>query len=300
MPQQPHRPEALAWQIFLGSWAVRRGLLTAHQLRSSAWVRILHDVYADARLDRDHELKCRAAALCLPPLAVFSGPSAARLDGLGYAAGFSDEVHVTVPTKVRVGPRLGLRIHSTDLDPLDSITRDGLPRTVPARTAWDVGAWLDPVPAVAIIDGLLARGLVEAAELTALADRYADRPWPGSRRARRAFALADPGALGPAESRLRVRLLLARLPRPVPRPAIRLASGLVLHPDLAWPQYRVALETDGWYTDPGPIQRDRRRLDPLVAAGWIVVHVTSQHLRREFPAVVRQLREALVHRGWRP
>jgi hypothetical protein len=37
----------------------------------------------------------------------------------------------------------------------------------------------------------------------------------------------------------------------------------------------------------------------LVASGWLVLHVTSRRLHGEFPAVLREVREALVSRGWR-
>ncbi|HET6214619.1 MAG TPA: hypothetical protein VFE14_17270 [Micromonosporaceae bacterium] len=45
-------------------------------------------MYADARLDRDHELACRAVALRLPPGVAIAGPSAAYLHGIEFAAGY--------------------------------------------------------------------------------------------------------------------------------------------------------------------------------------------------------------------
>lgn len=297
MPPQPHRPETLAWQIFPGSEAIRRGLLTEHQLRGSAWVRLSQDVYADARLERDHALRCRGVALRLPPAAVLAGPSAASLYGVGYAAGFADDVHVIVPVKERIGPRRGLRVHTTHLDYLDITVRDGLTLTTPARTAWDLAGWLDVVPAVVAIDGLLGRGLLDAAGLDAVLGRYSG---PGSRRARRAFRLADGRAQSPPESSLRVRLVLAGFPPPVPQHPVRVPGGFVAHPDLAWPEYRVAIEYDGhWHGDPDQLHRDRRRLNQLTAAGWVVLHVTSRRLHRDFAGLVGEVAETLRARGWR-
>ena len=94
MPPQPHRPPDLEWRVFRGADAVRRGLLTEHQLRSQAWIRLRQDVYADARLDRDHALVCRAVALRTPPGVLLAGPSAAYLHGVDHAAAFTDDVHV--------------------------------------------------------------------------------------------------------------------------------------------------------------------------------------------------------------
>ncbi|TDC78058.1 hypothetical protein E1193_21420 [Micromonospora sp. KC606] len=395
MPPLAHRPTALAWQVFRGSDAVRRGLLTVHQLRSSAWVQLRHDVYADARLDRDHGLACRAVGLRLPPDAMVAGPSAAYLHGVEHAAGFTDDVHVLAPVGTGLRSRRGLRVHTT-LQPLrvatvpasgtyspiapptaragrpavpaTAVTRAGPahaaaaarpirrsaepsadsldprshagddpvrlstdgdascrsigdgtvpsrvgptpssvalpapsgvpPRTGPAHAAWETAAWLEPVRAVGIVDSLLGQGLTTRAELAEVAGRCATRP--GGSRAQRVFDLADPGAQSPPESHLRVRLVLAGLPRPVTQLPVHLPSGLILHPDLAWPEFRVAVEYDGaWHADPDQLHRDRRRLNQFAGAGWFVLHVTGRRLREDFPAVVREVRAALSERGWR-
>ncbi|MDG4835510.1 DUF559 domain-containing protein [Micromonospora sp. WMMD967] len=173
-----------------------------------------------------------------------------------------------------------------------------IPRSDPARAAWETAVWLDPLRAIAIIDSLLGQGLTDRDALAAMADRNADRP--GGRRARWLFDLADGGAQSPPESHLRVRFILGGLPRPVVQHSIRLPSGVVLHPDLAWPEYRVAVEYDGqWHSDADQLHRDRRRLNLLVSAGWLVLHVTSRRLHGEFPAVLREVRAALASRGWR-
>ncbi|MBQ1072368.1 hypothetical protein KBX06_04185 [Micromonospora sp. C31] len=340
MPPPPHRPGALAWQVFRGSDAIRQGLVTEHQLRSSAWLRLRHDVYADARLHRDHALACRAAVLRLPPEALFAGPSAACLHGVEHAASFADDVHVLVPRGVRLGPQRGLRVHCTGAHrqpagagggpyPTLRTPGDGLrtalrapadgpgspvrpvpggPRVADLRTAgvpastdptsaaWETAVWLEPLRAVGIVDRLLRQGLTSRAALADVAARNADRP--GGRRARWVFELADPGARSAAESELRVRLVLAGLPRPAVRHAVRAASGLVVHADLAWPAYRVAVAQDGRHaeTDAGHLDRIAR----LVGAGWLVLPVTGRRLRQDFPGVLRETRAALGARGWRP
>ncbi len=153
--------------------------------------------------------------------------------------------------------------------------------------------------AVGIIDGLLRTGSVNQAALTTEAARNAGRP--GGRRASWVFGLTDGCAQSPPESHLRVRLMLAGLPRPVAQHPIRVPAGLVLHPDLAWPEFRVAVEYDGqWHADPDRMHLDRRRLNQFVEAGWLVLHVTGRRLLKEFPALVREIRAALVARGWRP
>ncbi|MEH1055758.1 DUF559 domain-containing protein [Micromonospora sp. CPCC 206171] len=177
-------------------------------------------------------------------------------------------------------------------------TAAALPRSDPAQAAWETAAWLEPVRAVGIVDALLGMGLTSRDALAETASRQAHRP--GGRRARRVFDLADPGAQPPPESHLRVRLVLGGLPRPVTRYPVRLPSGLVLHPDLTWPEFRVAVEYDGqWHADSDQLHRDRRRLNQLVAAGWLVLHVTSRRFRNDFPALLGEIRTALAARGWR-
>lgn len=284
--------------MFRGTEAVRRGLLTADQLRSKAWLRVHHDVYADARLDRDHRLTCRAAGLWLPPHAAVAGPSAAYLHGVEHAASFTDAVHVITPPTHRLSPHRGLRIHHTPVDRSEITIRDGVPCTTPTRTAWDVANWLADVPAVTVIDGLLRLRLVDKGDLLILAESRVGRR--GATRAARVFDLADGRAESPPESRLRVRLVLAGLPRPVPQYAISLPNGNTYRVDLAWPEYRVAVEYDGqWHGDPNQIHADRRRLNQLLGAGWIVLHVTSQRLNRDFMGVVREIRAALRARARR-
>jgi hypothetical protein len=299
MPVPPCRPGDLQWRVFRGSDAVHRGLLSRHQLRSGAWVRLRNDVYADARLERDHELACRAAAMTLPPEAVFAGPSAAYLHGVAHAAAAGDDVHVIAPPAHRVSPRCGLRIHGCRLASADVESAPGLRRTAPRRTAWDAAVWLEPIRAVPVVDGLLALGVLRLDDLHEyVRDREGARGW---RRAARVAGLADGGAQSPPESTLRVRLVLAGFPRPVTQHPVRVAGGLVLHPDLAWPRYRVAVEYDGrWHGADDRLDLDRERLNQLVRAGWTVVHVTSRGLNRNFATVVADVRTALMSRGWRP
>ncbi|MGC1212535.1 MAG: hypothetical protein WA890_14845 [Micromonospora sp.] len=303
MPPVAHRPSALAWQVFRGSDVVRRGLLTPHQLRSSAWVRLRHDVYADARFEPDHRLACRAVALRMPPGTLIAGPSAAYLHGVEHAAEFKDDVHVLAPGASGLRSQQGLRVHTThlrqgaDAEPASS-TADTPPRCCPTLAAWQTAAWLDPVRAVGIVDALLARDLTTHAALADVADSNADRP--GGRRARWVFGLTDPAAQSPPASHLRVRLVLAGLPRPVAHHPVQVRSGLVLHPDLAWPEFQIAVEYDGqWHADPDQLHRDRQRLNQLVGAGWLVLHVTSRRLHHDFAALVREVRSALTSRGWR-
>lgn len=87
MPPSAARPLELRGRVFRGSAVVSEGLLTEKQLRSSAWVRLRHDVYADASLPRTHRLLISAVGLTLPARAGFTSRSAAVLWGVSDIAG---------------------------------------------------------------------------------------------------------------------------------------------------------------------------------------------------------------------
>ncbi|MEV0719372.1 hypothetical protein, partial [Asanoa sp. NPDC050611] len=245
------------------------------------------DVYADARLPRDHALMCRASLARLPPDAVvLAGPSAAVAHGVPAAASVSDPVHLILAAGRRVSDQVGTRLHRVRLDPAE-VCRvplagggSSVAVTVPSRTAWDAAVWLALPDAVAVVDALLFQGLVTPASLRAVAARLADRP--GGRRARHTLALADGNARSPAESLLRVRLFLAGLPMALARPPVFAAR-----PPLAWPDFRVAL----WCGGPEPAAETL-----MVDEGWLTLRMSP---RREFADVVREVRAALLGRGWR-
>nr|WP_213455375.1 hypothetical protein [Micromonospora sp. NBRC 107566] len=286
MPPQPHRPPDLQGRVFRGAEAIRRGLLTEHQLRSQAWIRLRQDVYADARLDRDHTLVCRAVALRTPPGIVIAGPSAAYLHGIDHAATFTDDVHIIAPTGTRVSAQRGLRIHVTDLPPNDIIPNTDPPRTTIPRTAWDIALWLPPPRAVAVLDTMLRLGHLDHSDLHHILTQHAGRR--GSRRASLTFDLADGRSPNPTASQLRTRLTMTGLPRPEIEHPITLAPDLVLLPDLAWPTHRVAIEYS------------THRIALLTAAGWLTIHVPPGRTRKDFPNVLREIRQALHRRGWQP
>ncbi len=51
--------------------------------------------------------------------------------------------------------------------------------------------------------------------------------------------------------------------------------------DFAWPGRRLAVEYDGaWHAEVAQFAAARRRLNWLAAAGWRVVFVTAEDLRR--------------------
>ncbi|WP_245160608.1 hypothetical protein [Blastococcus sp. CT_GayMR20] len=270
------------------------GLLTRDQLRSSAWRRLFRGIYADAELADSFGLRIRGARLLAPATAAFSGRTAAFMHGCTGLAGFGTPVELSLPAGVQFGPVEGLRIRRVRLPDADVVRIGTFRVTTGLRTALDIARG-DPLPvAVAALDVMLAAAVVGWGELRAAG--AALRGGRGARRGRQATELADPRAESPPESRLRVLLTLVGL-EPVPQHTVRDATGaFVARVDLAFPAHRVAVEYDGlWHSEDGQFASDRRRLNRLHAAGWIVLHVTAADLY-DPEALVARLRALLAAR----
>ena len=299
----PYRPEALSGRIFQGRAAIDAGLVSRRQLNSRAWQRLFQGVYADSRLKINHATRCAAATeFVLPADSVIAGRSAAKLYG---AAGREDgdPVEALAPRAVVVPSNAGVIVHCGKLAPEDRLQRKHYALTTPVRTCWDLARWLSPVEAVVVIDQLLARGVVTPAQLAAYRlKRRAETPTPrGIRRYERVLELVDGGSQSPQESRVRVRLMLAGVPRPQTQCAIRDRAGTVVaRVDMGWREYCLAVEYDG-FGHVGSFARmghDRQRHNAINDAEWDVVYVTAADLRHDFERIVAQVKAAMRrHRG---
>ncbi|MFP5388779.1 MAG: endonuclease domain-containing protein [Thermoleophilia bacterium] len=95
-------------------------------------------------------------------------------------------------------------------------------------------------------------------------------------------------------SRLEARLfpLLIEEGLPVPRSNVRLqVGGQRIEVDLLWPEQKVVIETDGEKTHGTPMafQRDRKRDQLLLAAGYRIARITWDQVRDESTAVVNRI-----------
>lgn len=270
--------------MFRGSTAVRRGLLTAEQLRSSAWRPLFRGVYIHADHEISHTLRARAAALVVAPGSVVTGVSAAALWGVDLV-GQEDDVELTMPPGSPARRVAGVRLRRAHLAPEVVVQRRGVRVTTPVATAVRVAGHLPGDEAVVAVDRIVGAGLAELPDVRELA---AGSVGPGTAQARTACALADGLAGSPQETRLRLLLHRSGLPAPVAQFVVRDRSGFVARVDLAWPDQRVAVEYDGlWHAEPGQFAADRQRLNRLTAAGWRVVFVTAADLHRPDHLVAR-------------
>lgn len=100
------------------------------------------------------------------------------------------------------------------------------------------------------------------------------------------------------ESLLRLLCVRARLPEPVVGITVAVAGGITLHPDLAYPQWKVVLEyeSDGHRVSKRRFATDIERRELFEAAGWRVIRVTAAHLFGDPDALVRRIRSVIAAR----
>ncbi len=241
--------------------------------------------------------RCRAYAVLLPPGHAFSHVTAAVLHGVPLPRRLAERraLDVVVPAPSRAPQRDGVVGHKVEPERTRIVCAHGLPVTSAAST-WALLATVLEVPdLVAAADHLLTVGLASREEL-----RRELRPGARHvRRARIALELARSGPRSRPETHLRLAILERGLPEPRIEPAVHVSGDLVLHPDLAWPRYRVAVEYEGEYHGAREqLERDVQRAEWMDAAGWTLIRVDHAALTLRGPAVLARIERALRRRGW--
>jgi hypothetical protein len=284
------------WPVaFRGSTAVAAGLVTRGQLRGPRFARLFPDTYVQVTVTPvDLRLRSIAAYRYVEGRGVLSGHSAAEL--LGASCGAPDApAEVTVSGGQR--PHPGLLVHHDRLVPGEIVTVGSVRCTFPPRTAWDLARRGPLVERVVGVDALArAKGFSPDLLLN-----YSAR-FPGARGVDRLFevlSLADRCSGSPMETRLRLLLVLAGLPRPrsqyvVQDPRVRRAVWL----DLAYPEHRVGIEYDGEeHVDPQRVRRDVARATDLVDLGWRIYRYTKDDYYGRPDKIVAQIDRALHPSG---
>jgi very-short-patch-repair endonuclease len=276
-----------AWmEPFLGSQALKLGAVTRSQLRTR-----YRPVFRDVYIARDTELTAstKARAAWLSTGATLAGLSAAAVLGTKWLDG-------AAPAEIVRADRHGqpgIVVRSYLLAGGEVCTVGGMRVTTAARTAFDLGRSLPVARAVPILDALLNATGVKPAHVIAVADLHQGAR--GIRRMRTALDLVDGGSESPQETRLRLLLVAAGLPKPETQIEFR---DLHIRVDMGWREYKVAVEYDGIQHWDNRYQRswDIERIALLEAVGWIVVRVSAEMLSRP-NVIIDRVIAALRERG---
>ena len=168
----------------------------------------------------------------------------------------------------------------------------GLPVTPRVRTVADLGRHLPLVEAVVAIDMALHSRLVTAEQLRRWVETHVG--YRGISRLRQAMGLAEPSVQSPMETRLRLLLILAGLPRPQVQVPLHDDRGRFIgRPDLYYPTQCLALEYDG-SGHRETMTADHRRQNRLINAGYRLLRFTAADVLSTPDSVVRLVRQALV------
>lgn len=277
--------------VFRGSEALAAGLLSRGVLRGPRYRRVFPNVYAPAALIPDLAVRSRAAYLWSNRQGVLSGYSAAELLGAECAPGDAPAELTWWAAHAR--PPSGLLIHQAALEFDEFCTLDGVELTTPLRTAYDLARRESPVESVVAVDALARCGGFKPSAVLHLADRY-----PGARGTLRlpdAIRLSEPAAESPMESRLRMLLVLAGLPRPAVQHTVLDGRGrVVARIDLAYPDRLVAIEYDGanHFTDQRVIS-DGDRATRLADLGWRIYRYYARDVYHRPDRILADIRRAL-------
>lgn len=242
---------------------------------------------------------CRIYEPRLTSAQFFSHTTAAMLWDLPLPASSSANLHVSARPPAREPRTRGVTGHRLDV-PIEQLTlRHGLPVPTPAETWAQLGSLHRVDQLVAVGDAILTRRLAEHTDLLEAALRLARR---GVSDLREALPLLRAGAESPRETVVRLILVRAGLPEPELNRDLHDEDGsFIARLDLAYPDYRVAVEYDGrQHADLAQFRRDADRWPAIAARGWLLVRVVDHHLLDPARCVVDPVARALRSRGWRP
>ena len=282
--------------LLLGSEALADGAVTRREL-ARRYRMVYRNVYCRKGDELSAADRATAAWLWSGRRAVVAGGSAAALHGSRWIPGDGP----AELTRVQYRRPPGIVVHADSLrdDEIDVV--GDVPCTTPPRTAYDLGRRLPLTMGLIRVDALLRATGIPVDDVAAVARRY-----PGARnirRLRRVVELADAGAESPQESRLRLVLVGAGLPRPVTQiPFYDGFGNVIRRVDMGWPQFKVGVEYDGvqHWTDADQHAEDIDRLEFLAGLGWCIVRVSARHLRDDRYGIVCRATAALRAAGWSP
>ena len=287
--RKPYVPVELTRGPFTIEQAASAGIHRWH-LRGASWKRIGRATYVWAGRPDGPMQRLHAALWRLPPGSAFSGLTAAWLHGIDPAP--CDPIEATIPKQARVSGRAGIAVRRRALGPKDIVRVRGMPATSIVHTLVDLSAGLSLTESLVVLDAALHLRRVKLTDLSSWATLNAGRP--GAARLRRAIEFAEPAAESPMETRLRMLLLLAGLPRPKAQISIHDSSGrFVGRPDLYYEGHRLGIEYDGGLHRES-LAEDNRRQNRLLNAGVRLLRFTAGDVFNNPESIVQQVRAMLA------
>lgn len=280
---------------FLGAEALAAKVIPERAMRL-LYEPVYPGVYAPGGIELTASQRARAAWLWSRRRAVVAGNSAAALLGTKWVSPSLGAELVHDNRK----PPPKISVHSDTLAPHETLAVEGIAVTTPARTAFDIGRrTASPLRAVQRLDALINATDVKLNDIEAVISDHSGAR--GLVRLRRVLPLVDGGAESPQETRTRLVLVDAGLPRPQTQIVVYDEYGdFVARVDLGYEELRVGIEYDGpqHWTDPGQRRRDIERASALLDLGWTIIRVSSELLRYRQGTLIGRVVAAMRAAGW--
>ena len=280
-------------EIFIGSEAVANGVVTRHELQR--WYRPLFpNVHVVRGVEPSYRDRTIGAWLWSKRNGIVTGTAASVLHGAEWVDG---DVLIELLWNCTRPPR-GIVVRNERISDDEVIRLAGLPVTTPARTAFDLGRYLERGQALARLDALMRAAPFSPEDVILLTKRY--KGARGVAKLKAILPLVDGGAASPQESRLRLLFIDAGLPKPTTQITIYDECGRYVRTiDMGWEDFMVGAEYDGdqHRTSRAQYVKDQRVWPKLRELGWHVVRAIKEDRDAD---LVRQAWDAMVSRGWRP
>ncbi len=262
--------------------------ITQKQLRGASWRRISRGWYRWAGCAMSDDLRLATILRMVPPGSAFAGRTAARL--LGIEAPAPGKPEILVPRLTGVSERVEALVSRARLEPEEIVQCGPFPVTSPLRTCFDLTGTLPLVEGLVTLDQALHAGHFDLATFSAYV--AARDHVTGVVGARRAIEHAEPRAESPMETRLRMLLIGAGLPRPEAQVAILEGTRFVARLDCFYPSAMLGIEYDG-ENHRDRLTEDNRRQNRLLRVGVQLLRYTGPDLRDRPQQVVAEVRTAL-------
>lgn len=291
--RRPLVPDQLRSVPFTTAQAAALGV-SRSALRSSPWRNTFRDAWVHEDVPDSRALRFAAVRLILPTGAFVCGLTAAWLYGIEVQDRRQDQIWMGCRTGRHLRARPGCLFREITVDDSDLQLVDGVWVTTPLRTAFDCGRWLSLVEAVVVADALTHDELTSPEELAVYTE--APRPLRGVRQLDQVLDLVEPKSESPMETRVRLLIVLAGLPRPEPQLIVCDRIGrFVARADLGYEDMRFLVEYDGAFHWEQRRADDRRR-DAMRELGWDVLVVSSEDYYKTPGLILEKVRAALANR----
>jgi very-short-patch-repair endonuclease len=269
------------------------------RIRAGRWERADRGVFRLSGVPPSWHGRVLAPLLSTGPPAVASHFAAAVLHGIpGFRQGAPE---ITIPRGAGHRRPDAIVHTSTDLQRCNRVDRDSIPVTDLSRTLLDIGRKVQDRRLLEAIEWARRERDLSWNDLVSTLARHARRGRPGIQRMRRVIlANIHRDEVTDSTFELLVLAYLAEqgLPTPVLHHQVHDGRRFVAEVDLAYPQWRIAIELDGAvHLQRAVRERDLARQNDLVLLGWTVLRFSWRRFVERPDLVLAEIQAAIAAAG---